>query len=164
MKILCKLMKGRKSGFVLVELLVAVAILGTIASASIIVMYGPNSAVQADQSESQQVVAPPVSTPSVQPDPSSTTTLLTDIEETADTQTIQDEANETGAEMELQIIQTAMDTMMIQKEIQSVNETAATDDMANFPADGPLYPRYLRGQHSAFKYSCDSTGQVIQVK
>jgi prepilin-type N-terminal cleavage/methylation domain-containing protein len=163
MKVLYRLMKSRKHGFVLAELIIAVAILGTISSAVIMTLYGANTAAKSNQSEPQQETAP-VGTTEVLTDSTVPDIVLTNIEEPADTQTIQDEANEAGAEIELKIIQTAMDTMMVHKGMQTVTETAATDDMTAFPAEAPLYPKYLRGQHSTFKYSCDGTGQVVQVK
>jgi prepilin-type N-terminal cleavage/methylation domain-containing protein len=75
---------------------------------------------------------------------------------------------EQGAEAELSIIQTAMDTMMAVENLAQVDDTSganATDNMSSFPV-GPvgaqLYPDYVRFELAQGTYSCDTTGLVTQ--
>ena len=69
-----------------------------------------------------------------------------------------------GALAELSIVQTAVDSMMAKEGISTVNVTAATDNMSDFPDNSstPLYPDYLRYETTKGTYSCDATGLVIQ--
>ena len=69
-------------------------------------------------------------------------------------------ANQVARKMELKVVQTAVDTLMIKDDLSDVGVTAATDDMTAFPSGSPLYPRYLRDQTTGNKYTCDKTGQV----
>jgi len=87
-----------------------------------------------------------------------------DIENSADLSTIQSQSDRIAGQMELQIVQTAMDTMMIYQGFHTIGATAKTNDMTAFPAAYPLYPQYLRDPQSRFYYTCDSTGQVFQGK
>jgi len=68
-----------------------------------------------------------------------------------------------SAAMELAVLQSAMDNMMIKDALSSVIATAATNDMSNFPSNVPLYPRYLRMATTQSFYSCTSNGLVIWV-
>lgn len=68
------------------------------------------------------------------------------------------EAN--ASAMELSVIQTAMDTMMANEQVDSVTITAETNDMGSFPTGNVLYPNYLRFQFSTSNYSCSDTGLV----
>ena len=70
-----------------------------------------------------------------------------------------------GADAELSIVQTAMDSMMAVAGVSTVNVTAATSDMADFPdaASTPLYPSYLRYATTKGTYSCSATGLVTRV-
>ena len=68
-----------------------------------------------------------------------------------------------AAAAELTNVQTAMDTMMARKGLTAVTATEATDDMAKFPKDNPLYPDYMRTQKTKGTYSCSTTGLVTQV-
>jgi prepilin-type N-terminal cleavage/methylation domain-containing protein len=66
---------------------------------------------------------------------------------------------------ELSTVQTAMDVMMAQQAISTVNETlTSTKDMSVFPLDSdtPLYPAYLRTHYTSANYTCDTTGLVTQ--
>jgi prepilin-type N-terminal cleavage/methylation domain-containing protein len=66
---------------------------------------------------------------------------------------------------ELATVQTAMDVMMAQQAISTVNETlTSTKDMSAFPydCDTPLYPTYLRTHTTTANYTCDDTGLVVQ--
>ncbi len=72
------------------------------------------------------------------------------------------EAKTVAARMELRVIQSAMDLMMIDKCIQVIKATAATSDMSAFPTGHPLFPEYLRDSNSQYKYRCNSDGKVIQ--
>ncbi|OGO20293.1 MAG: hypothetical protein A2Z15_09475 [Chloroflexi bacterium RBG_16_50_11] len=68
-----------------------------------------------------------------------------------------------GAEAELSIIQTAMDTMMAKNNLSSVIVNNGTSDMAQFPdAVNPLYDDFVRFQNSKGTYSNDGTGLVSQ--
>ena len=67
-----------------------------------------------------------------------------------------------GAQTELSILQTAMDSMMAENALTSVNVTAATANMSDFPDDLGLYPDYLRFAASKGTYSCTATGLVTQ--
>jgi len=63
---------------------------------------------------------------------------------------------------ELATVQTAMDVMMAQLIMSSVNVTSSTTDMSNFPTGYPLYPNYMRSATTSANYSCSSTGLVTQ--
>ena len=67
-----------------------------------------------------------------------------------------------GAAAELSIVQTAVDSMMAKDGLTSVNVTAATDNMQDFPDDQGLYPNYLRFAASKGTYSVTATGLVTQ--
>jgi prepilin-type N-terminal cleavage/methylation domain-containing protein len=71
-----------------------------------------------------------------------------------------------GAEAELSVIQTAMDTMMAKENLSTVADTSgvnATDNMSSFPVSGiSLYPGYVRFELAQGTYSCDTTGLVTQ--
>ncbi len=69
-------------------------------------------------------------------------------------------ANQAAARMELKVLQTAVDTMMIKEGLSGVQATSGTNDMTAFPSGTPLYPRYLRDETSGNNYTCDKTGQV----
>jgi type IV pilus assembly protein PilA len=68
-----------------------------------------------------------------------------------------------AAAEELAIVQTAMDSMMAVESQAAVTAAAATSDMSAFP-DGthPLWPTYVRQQHTKGTYSCSTTGNVTQ--
>jgi prepilin-type N-terminal cleavage/methylation domain-containing protein len=64
---------------------------------------------------------------------------------------------------ELVTVQTAMDVMMAQLIMSSVNATTtATATMSGFPDGYPLYPNYLRSEFTSANYTCSTTGQVTQ--
>ena len=63
---------------------------------------------------------------------------------------------------ELVTVQTAMDVMMAQLIMSSVNATTTTQNMALFPTGYPIYPSYLRSAATSANYSCDGTGLVTQ--
>jgi prepilin-type N-terminal cleavage/methylation domain-containing protein len=69
-----------------------------------------------------------------------------------------------AAKSELVTVQTAMDVMMAQLSLTSVNVTTETNNMAAFPAGAtvPLYPSYMRSATTSDNYSCDGTGLVVQ--
>lgn len=72
---------------------------------------------------------------------------------------------EAAAEAELKIVQTAMDSMMVDKGLTSLTPvTTPTDDMSTFPdATNPLYPDYLRMDTTKGTYTVDAAGLVTQV-
>jgi prepilin-type N-terminal cleavage/methylation domain-containing protein len=63
---------------------------------------------------------------------------------------------------ELVTVQTAMDVMMAQLIMSSVNATGETQNMAAFPTGYPLYPNYMRSATTAYPYSCNVSGIVAQ--
>ncbi len=67
-----------------------------------------------------------------------------------------------GANEELSVVQTAMDSMMVKAGLSSVANTTATANMSGFPSDSPLYPDYLRTATTKGTYSCDTTGKVTR--
>ena len=69
-----------------------------------------------------------------------------------------------GANTELDIVQTAMDSMMVDKGLTSVPAvTTATSAMASFPDDtNHLYPNYLRKDFTKGTYTCTADGKVTQ--
>jgi len=71
-----------------------------------------------------------------------------------------------AAKAELVTVQTAMDTMMAKEGLTTVAATSATNNMAAFPSDHPLYSTptgYLRSATTKGTYSCDVYGNVAQV-
>jgi prepilin-type N-terminal cleavage/methylation domain-containing protein len=68
-----------------------------------------------------------------------------------------------ASDTELSVIQTAMDCMMIQSNINTVTATNATANMAAFPIGHPLYPNYLRDTLAKGTYSCTTNGSVTRV-
>jgi hypothetical protein len=66
--------------------------------------------------------------------------------------------------MELRIIQTAVDMMMLNQDLQSVNRRSGASDMAAFPAGRPLYPGFVREPTARYQYSCGSNGEVTQIE
>jgi prepilin-type N-terminal cleavage/methylation domain-containing protein len=77
---------------------------------------------------------------------------------------ITERGDDEAAATELDTIQTALDIKMATERLTSVNVTAATGNMADFPDDDatPLYPTYLRTATTSENYSCDGTGLVSQ--
>ena len=71
---------------------------------------------------------------------------------------------EEAARAELQTVQTAMDMMMVEEEINEVKKVNhAINDMSRFPEkDNPLYPNYLQMATTKGEYTCDETGLVAQ--
>ena len=68
-----------------------------------------------------------------------------------------------AAGAELDVIQTAMDSMMAKENAANVTATDPTKDMQSFPtAPKALYPEYLRDRYTTGNYSCDTTGKVTQ--
>ena len=67
-----------------------------------------------------------------------------------------------GAEAELSVVQTAMDSMMAKNNVSAVTSTNATDNMTAFPIGNALYPNYLRDTTTKGTYSTDTTGKVTQ--
>jgi prepilin-type N-terminal cleavage/methylation domain-containing protein len=142
-------------GYTLIELLVVLIIIGIVTSAVVVKVVGPANQIEASQSTSSAEISAEASD-----DASS--------EDTAQEQTIPEgllpQVEDMADRMEFQIIQTALDTMMIRLKLTSIKETQSTTDMSSFPGENPLYPRYLRNQTTKCRYSCDSTGQITQSK
>jgi prepilin-type N-terminal cleavage/methylation domain-containing protein len=78
---------------------------------------------------------------------------------------ITERGDEEAAATELDTIQTALDVKMADERLSSVNVTANTGDMADFPDNDtrPLYPWYMRTQLTTENYSCTTSGQVSQI-
>ena len=70
-----------------------------------------------------------------------------------------------AAASELSIVQTAMDTMMVDKGLTSVTAvTTATSNMSSFPdATNALYPNYMRLATANGTYTCTTSGLVTRV-
>jgi type IV pilus assembly protein PilA len=68
-----------------------------------------------------------------------------------------------AAAAEKSLVQSAMDTMMVNLGLSTVTATAATSDMTSFPTGNPLYPNYMRSTTTKGTYSCTTTGLVTQV-
>jgi prepilin-type N-terminal cleavage/methylation domain-containing protein len=64
---------------------------------------------------------------------------------------------------ELSLVQSAIDTMMVKDGLTTITATSATSNMAVFPANHPLYPRFLRRAATTGSYSCSVSGLVTQV-
>ncbi len=73
-----------------------------------------------------------------------------------------DEGQTEAAKAEMVTVQTAMDTMMAQNSLTSVEDTTATGNMSAFPTGNVLYPSYLRTATTKGTYSCDENGLVTQ--
>jgi prepilin-type N-terminal cleavage/methylation domain-containing protein len=142
-------------GNTLVEIVVVLAIIGVMTSAVLYKVVGPTNQIEASQSSVPVEDSTNTSAEDASEDPAPEITvpegLLPQVEDMAD-------------RMEFQIIQTALDTMMIRLKLAGVKETQSTTDMTSFPRENPLYPRYLRNQATKCRYSCDSTGQITQSK
>jgi prepilin-type N-terminal cleavage/methylation domain-containing protein len=63
---------------------------------------------------------------------------------------------------ELSNVQAAVDSMMADKELESITATNAIKDMTNFPSGTPLHPEYLRTPETRCLYSVSSVGAVLQ--
>jgi prepilin-type N-terminal cleavage/methylation domain-containing protein len=150
---------SRKTGYTIVETIVSLTIIGILAACVVTSLLGKTESIQASRSGSESVA----NSERVVVEPSATLHSASD-NLTADPEDIQTKAAKASCRMEYCIIQTAMDLMMVQGEIQNVNPTSATSDMSSFPTGNPLYPRYVREATSQYHYRCDSRGEVTQVE
>jgi prepilin-type N-terminal cleavage/methylation domain-containing protein len=80
---------------------------------------------------------------------------------------ITERGKEESAAAELSIVQTAVDAMMANAAISTVDGiTTATQDMSAFPsstnASQQLYPNYMRTQYTTGNYTCSTGGLVTQ--
>jgi prepilin-type N-terminal cleavage/methylation domain-containing protein len=164
MRSLLKNLNRNEGGFTLVELVIAIAIIGILSSTIVLKTSGLVSSVEASSEVSKTVQPAAHSSVSGQTSQTDEISAMDDIESPVDLETAQTSAEATAGQMELKIIQTGVDVMMIQEGLTSVKATGSTSDMANFPVGNPLYPKYLRNQTGKGYYSCDSTGQVREVK
>jgi hypothetical protein len=147
-----------ENGLSTVGLIVTMGIIGVLSAGVVTVVCG-STKTASDQPETISIEAP-----------AENSSLLTSlpgydpIESQADLTLLQAETDISARQMELNIIQTAVDIMMIQQHLHTLNSTAKTNDMTVFPAQQPLYPRYLRSPHAQYYYSCDSSGEVFLEK
>jgi prepilin-type N-terminal cleavage/methylation domain-containing protein len=73
-------------------------------------------------------------------------------------------SHDDAAAAELSDVQTAMDSMMAERGLESVTiVTTATNDMTSFPSATNPLSYYLRQSTTAGTYTCISNGQVTQV-
>ena len=157
MKKFSGLVLSSQKGFTILETVFVVAIFGVLAAVVLITLTGPAKNVEAGQ-------IPTGGIPEINglQDAEETSTLdaLDSDNATIDWQQVQSTANQAAAKMELKVVQTAVDTMMIKEGLAKVQKTSATDDMTDFPQGSPLYPLYLRDETTNNRYTCDETGQV----
>jgi prepilin-type N-terminal cleavage/methylation domain-containing protein len=142
------MIRSSEKGYTIIELLIVIAVLGCISSAVIL-----NAGGIVGQAE-----AAPENTPTAQ--------LISEGNNNSqsDWTKLTASTDAAASQMELRIVQTAMDIMMIHENLHQVRPTAATNDMLAFPGENALYPQYLRDSQTRFRYSCDATGQISAIK
>jgi prepilin-type N-terminal cleavage/methylation domain-containing protein len=143
-------------GFTLVETIVSIAIIGILAAVVVSTVIGKSQPIEANQVNSY------IQTANMDPIQASFSGLTGQVDNITYDENIQNQAENASRRMELRIIQTAMDLMMVKGEMQIVNNTSFTSDMSAFPEGRPLYPKFLRESTSQYYYSCDSSGEVTQ--
>lgn|GEM_PF-2941696 len=147
----------KAKGKTLIEAVVVLAIFGVISLGVTMILSEPFNKVEAGQMNARYVPE----NPGLQD--SSPEGVLTELQTdltNVDWEQVQAEANLTSSKTELRIIQTAVDTMMIREGLTEVQDTPATNNMAEFPEGSVLYPKYLRDEITLNKYTCDKSGQV----
>ena len=147
----------KAKGKTLIEAVVVLAIFGVISLGVTMILSEPFNKVEAGQMNARNVPENPGLQDS-SPD-GVLTELQTDLTN-VDWEQVQAEANLTSSKTELRIIQTAVDTMMIREGLIEVQDTPATNNMAEFPEGSVLYPKYLRDENTRIRFTCDKTGQV----
>jgi hypothetical protein len=146
-----------QKGFTIIETVAIIAIFGVLAAAVLLNLAGPPKNVEAGQLPSET---------NPQNSISRSTNLKVVLEDlpvedpSVDWQQAQTEADQAARKMELRVVQTAVDTMMIKEGLPAVIATNSTHDMTAFPSGSPLYPQYLRDETTGYNYTCDKTGQV----
>jgi hypothetical protein len=150
-------LKSKSKGFKPIETVMVIAIFVLLAAIILIKLTGPAISVQAGQLPIGNIPErgglQDVNLDSAFKDLQSTNPGI-------DWQQVQMAANQAACKMELKVLQTAVDTMMIKEGLSDVQATSGTNDMTAFPSGTPLYPRYLRDETTSNKYCCDKTGQV----
>jgi len=152
-------MRKPANGYTLVETIVSVAVIGIVTACVVSALLGKSQSVEASRAGQDEVVS--------LNQPTSEMPVLSAIENinqydnsTLEGSQIQARATCASRHMELRIIQTAVDIMMIREGINQVNPTGASSDMTDFPAGSPLYPRYVRESNTQYRYCCDRYGEV----
>jgi hypothetical protein len=151
-----------EKGITVISLIVGVAIIGTLSATVVTSIYGPSRTVEANPSESELIKSTTTNLEGSQSDLNMILQPMDLIEDQPDLSTTQTAAIEAANQTELKIVQTAIDTMMIERGLTLIKATDYTNDMAVFPRGNPLYPRYLRNQIAQNWYCCDNTGIVTQ--
>jgi len=146
-------------GFTVIETIFSVAISGILVASVITTVFGHAQAVQAENTVN---VNKPAHLEESASSIASTSLNALDLNIT-DSDAWQKQIENTSAQTELKIVQTAIDIMMINAGIKTVSATSATNDMASFPIGNPLYPNVLREQYSKYMYKCDSRGEITQI-
>jgi prepilin-type N-terminal cleavage/methylation domain-containing protein len=157
----CRLSNNAR-GYTLVETLVSLAIIGILAAGIVTTFLGKTEAQAAyPPMEPVQIVGLNSSTNLT---PNSPNSPITDnITSLSDNPDIIVDSDQASRRMELRIVQTAMDIMIVTQQLQNVKTSTGTSDMTTFPEGHPLYPKYLRDANTQFRYTCDSEGNVDQL-
>ncbi len=153
--------KSESNGFTVVEVIISIAIIGILTASVSTVVVGRGNNIETKDTEIRNSNLSPTSANN-QGLTTLTNHTIKDGFYSEQAEGLVSEAKTVAAKMELRVIQSAMDLMMIDKCIQVIKATAATSDMSAFPTGHPLFPEYLRDSNSQYKYRCNSDGKVIQ--
>jgi prepilin-type N-terminal cleavage/methylation domain-containing protein len=149
----------KPNGFTIVETIVSIAIVGILAASVVTTVLGKSQIIESNNGGGTTETN--TGTTVLNQTQTVTNDKLSDlVAGTLETAGLQAEAKTVSMRMELRIIQTAIDLMMVKDGLQSVKETAFTSDMSKFPTGNPLYPKYVRESTTQYKYSCTTSGEV----
>jgi prepilin-type N-terminal cleavage/methylation domain-containing protein len=150
-----------QTGFTLVETLISVAITGIISSLVVTSIFTPNQTSASEQSI-QSNYSSRIETGGSLSQSNINLNTVTQDNSTPDLTEVQKQAEVSSRKMELRIVQTAVDLMMISGGLHIIQETPVTSDMSVFPAGNPVYPRFVRESATEYYYSCNLSGEVTQ--